>query len=531
MKVRLGSALAVVLMASPASLPVVLPQAGWAQEIGIPHGFDLGRYARSVIFLESGGDYGAWNSDAASGAAGAYQFLPAALADANFVTGDLRGGWASVSWTPVARNYGITSMSTFLMSREGQDEAFRRYTMVLWRQLNAVSPNAVAAIGSIIDGQPVTEGGVLALAHFAGAGGAGQFFRHMDDFTQMPAYSRFRASNPRIFASQASIRAFMVERLRLGAEAHPPVRSEPSIRLSCFTTPILQAGARVSSPFGVDRTGRASSGYHVGLDMVDNVRGEMRAGMPMRVISGPGGSVNGFKMETADGRQRVGFLHNRVVRVRPGDEVAADQVVALMGDRGSPGAVHLHLMMQLRADVVRQAAESVGKVWAEGSLGYGTKGPSATAATVSSATGDTYFVVNPEPYLWDRVPFNANLLRDYANQGLSRPDGLTLEPTCGPTVEDIDNERISSTNGGDTSGGGLATTGTGTAMTDQVAAAMATEEGRDAVIEYMTASLGELETRRTALEGDSLRAVAWAGFGLATATSVQIDAGVDSGEE
>lgn len=507
--------------------------------LGIPDGFDLKSYAEAVVVHESnGGDYSAWNSAAKSGAAGAYQFLPAALADANFVSGNVTSGWGGVTWTPVAQGFGITSIQTFLTSHAGQDEAMKRFTALQWRNVNRVSPNAVAAIGSVVDGVRVTPGGVLAVAHFAGQGGVGHMFRHMDDFSKMPGYSRMKASNPRVFASQASARAHFVKYLKAGGKAHTGVGAPAdetggaggtggpsSGGLACFTSPILGGGARVSSPFGVDRTGRSSKGYHTGLDLVDSARGEMRAGMAMTVVSGPGGGTNAFKMETADGRQRVGFLHNRVVKVGVGDKVTPDQVVALMGDRGSPGAVHLHLVMQLRADVIQQAADGVGKVWASGSQGYGTKGRPESAEAVAKSGPNAYFVVNPEPYLWARLPFNANLLKDYASQGLSRPDGKTLETTCGPTVEDMANDRIASSNGGDTADGGFGSTGIGLVASDQVAIALATEEGRDAVIEYMTASLGDLESRRTSQQGDSMRALGWAGVGLATAVDTAINYG------
>lgn len=521
-----------IAVAVALGVPALPASSAWAIDIpsginlGIPENFDLRKYAEAVVVYESGGSYSAWNADAASGAAGAYQFLPAALADANFISGNTGSGWGGVIWTPVAQEFGITSIQSFLASRAGQDKALERFTLSQWRAVGRSSPNAIAAIGSVVDGVRVTPGGVLAVAHFAGQGGVGQFFRYMDNFSAMPSYSKFKKSNPRVFATQASARAHFVKYLKAGAKAHPGAGASPSAGLACFTAPILGAGTTVSSPFGVDRTGRASPGNHVGLDLVDSKRGEMRAGMAMKVIAGPGGGVNGFTMQTPDGRQRVGFLHNRVVHVGVGDEVTPDQVVAMMGDRGTPGAVHLHLMMQLRADVIQKAAESVGKVWGLGN-GYGSKGPPAGVKAVTDASPTSYFVVNPEPYLWKRVPFQAGLIKTYASQGLDRPDGLTLPTTCGPSVEDMDNNLIASGNGGETATGGLTTTGVGLAMTDQVAIALATEEGRDAVIEYMTASLGDLETRRVSQQGDALRAMAWAGVGLATAVNADMNNGVN----
>jgi len=55
----------------------------------------------------------------------------------------------------------------------------------------------------------------------------------------------------------------------------------------CLQIPIMsQAGEKATSPFGVDRTGRASVGYHLGLDLINSVgRGDsIYAGVPGRVI-------------------------------------------------------------------------------------------------------------------------------------------------------------------------------------------------------------------------------------------------------
>lgn len=239
----------------------------------------------------------------------------------------------------------------------------------------------------------------------------------------------------------------------------------------------------------------------------------MVAGLAGSVVNAGVGSVNGVTVQTSDGLMRYAYLHNDSVKVRQGDSVAVGDQLATMGDAGSPGAIHLHLMVALRADVVQTAGESIGKVWAIGS-GFGSKGAPLSSGAIPR-DAETYLVVNPETFLHHRIPFQPGLLSAYAPQGLDRPDGLTLEPTCGPTAEMLSNMGIAaSSNGGMTMDGAIGF-GTQLISSNQVIMAMATEEGRDALIEMSQSSYQQLSRQSHNIGADRMRAATWAAMGAA----------------
>lgn len=487
-----------------------------AGDLGIPHDFDFTAYKREVIGVESAGSgtYSALNST--SGAAGAYQFMPVAIVDIGYgsYTGGGRG-WSGVTWTSLASP--VSSLDSFLANPGVQDRAIADFTKLLWRRM-ASSGGVMSEIGKTINGVPITEGGMISAAHFLGAGGAASFVRAGYTCAGIGNLTAILRQNG--FSSVADCTQHVMKRFEIGARAHGETSSAvASVGTQCQQVAIMDpAGEAISSPFGVDRTGRASAGFHAGLDMV-NARGdrtELKAGIDGTIGSSIGAGMNSFQIISNDGLQKFGYLHNRVVKVRANEKVTADQVVSIMGSKGSGNAVHLHLAAFLRGDVVQAAADDLGRVFAVGGMGYGDKSAYLSAQKVAELGSEsTYFVVNPERFLHHRVKFQPGILAAYASQGLDRPDGLTLEPTCGPTAEDLaDNGVMASSNGGTTADGGMSMTGTGMAVSEQVSMAMATEEGRDAVIEYGTAIVGQIERRRAAMQGEAMRSSLWAGMNL-----------------
>lgn len=494
---------------------------GGAHALGIGNGFDLRVYAVAVMGPESAGNYGAMNSS--SEAAGAYQFLAPSLAETGIVSCTGRR-WDSCTWTARARSEGVSSLDEFLHTEAGrrlQDQGFAEFTTMHWRRL---SDESKSSIGLERGGAVVTEGGLLSAAHFLGAGGMNQFVASGFTGRDLKNLPLILAQNG--FRNVAELDAYVMSRIRSGAAAHgevpegAPPMTVSGLGLTCQLAPVLDpVGLVVTSPFGVDRTGRASAAFHVGLDMVnDQGRGApLRAGIEGRVVSA-GGASNGILMETADGRQRFGFLHNDVVYRDVGAEVAPDDVVARMGDRGSPGSVHLHLMTALRADVAREAAESLGKVWSVGQ-GYGNQGLPLSDAALRDVLPESWIVVNPETFLYERIPFRPHLLTEpqYVAQGLSRPDALTLPNTCGPMRWDVDGTAsIRSTNGGTTVDGGYTQTGVGLVSSGQVAAGLAAHEARDALIEAASSSMGLNVRQRAQSRSAGMRTATWAAVLLQT---------------
>lgn len=510
------------IFVSAALICAISSTSSLAQDIGVPNGFDIGLYHVVVVGAESSGDYSAMNRN--TFAAGAFQIMPQTMMDLGYVSGSGSAddaAWSNYSWTAAAQQWGINSMADYLGSKSFQDKAFRELTYKEWTR---ISDPAKATIGLTLDGFTVREGGLLNAAHFLGAAGLSRFVSSGFDASGLSNVSRIVSQNN--MADVAALNRYVKGRIKAGRAAHRDGEGAGSgaaggamsvsgaeLGLSCFQNTIVTPTESVSSPFGVDRSGRAgaSSGFHVGLDIVNAPRGgPMVAGLAGTVINAEVGNVNGVTIEVDGGLMRYAYLHNSTVKVRTGDSLAVGDVVSTMGDRGSPGATHLHLMVALRADVVKAAGESLGHVWAMGG-GFGSKGaPLSTGAIPTSS--DTYLVVNPETFLNRRIPFQPHLLTGYAGQGLVRPDGKTLEPTCGPTVDALNNAGISaSSNGGSTVDGNIGY-GSQAATSDQVVMALATEEARDAMMEYSYSSFYDLKRAENNVNAGSQRATGWAGM-------------------
>ena len=450
--------------------------------------------------------------------------MPAKMVDLGYVSGSGASDatWSNYTWTARARQAGVSSLSDFLSNSSFQDSAFKQMTLLEWNR--RISSTAKLSVGTAPDGFLVREGGLLNGAHFLGGGGLSKFVASGFTGKDLSKLSLILAQNG--MGSLSALDTYVKKRIKDGQAAHREGEgagagaadgsmsvSGASLGLNCFANGIVDsAGEAVSSPFGVDRTGRASPGYHTGLDIVNSERrgSPMVAGLAGTVINANVGSVRGVTVEVDGGLMRYAYLHNESVAVRTGDTVAVGDKVSTMGDSGSPGAVHLHLMVALRSDVVQAAGESLGNVFALGN-GFGSK--SAPLSTGAIPTDNkTYIVVNPETFLNHRLSFQASVLAAYKSQGLIREDGMTLEPTCGPTVDALNSAGITaSTNGGSTSSGNIGY-GTQAVTSQQVVTAMATEEARDALMEYSHSSYYDLKRNANNVSGSSRRSAGWAGM-------------------
>jgi hypothetical protein len=257
----------------------------------------------------------------------------------------------------------------------------------------------------------------------------------------------------------------------------------------------------------------ASMGYHQGLDLTNNAgRGDpILAGVYGRVFvskAGSGGNVVG--VETDDGKQRFLFFHLDSRSVGVGDTVEPDTVVGIQGSTGvSYTAVHLHLSSLLRGSELRSLGNSGGRVWRSNAGWAGTKSSSPlTSSQIAGALPDDFYFVNPETYLHHRIPFNVP--ERYAVQGIDRPDGLTLEPTCTPSDEFFDRSAIRSANGGTSTANGMQADAAHQSAEDGVHGA--TQEFKEAAITLGQAQMGDLAGQNIASSSPAYRALGWAGL-------------------
>ena len=429
--------------------------------------------------------------------------MPASLAPFVARVSASEGNWTSVNqyncagafqFCPATRQrYYPGSLADFLASPSAQVSAYRRYMADEWKLASGNGFPSLVGRQVCWEGAcaTVTESSILMGCQFgcASRGALGRYYQTGD-------CSAARDGNG------LSVCSYLIRGAGFDVSAitgtTPPGPTPPAGGGLCFERDLLSmAGVRVTSPFGVDRTGRASAGHHLGLDIANNAgRGDLvLAGLPGKVVRSSADRTNSVFIETADGRQRIGYLHGSARRVAVGDSVLSDTAVIAQGDTGAPGAVHLHLEVHVSGEVVASLGQSAGRVWPLQSRDafFGNKASSGLAgASLAGAAPAPFYVVNPETYLHSRLPFASSVLSapQYARQGFSRPDGKTLTPTCAPSGDFVDQGGMASSNGGASALGGVSDFGVAAAANPQTLANIAASDARDAAIQYGQAAIG-----------------------------------------
>ncbi|MFG1404099.1 M23 family metallopeptidase [Xanthobacter sediminis] len=230
------------------------------------------------------------------------------------------------------------------------------------------------------------------------------------------------------------------------------------------------AGERVISPYGVDRTGRASAGWHQGLDIVNS------AGRGDPILSGTAGHVSyahqahgaGEYITVNAGDMKWIYMHMQQARQDlAGKNVQPGEQIGQMGCTGMGECrPHLHLGALLRGDALK-AAGAGGRVWREGS-GKSLGNSPLTADAIKSAMPSTWYLVNPEPYLDHQIPMDGSdgAAAVYGPQ-LGGWRSSTLPRTCSPDQTVTENPRLASTTG----------TGAASAAVDSLASNAGGNEG------------------------------------------------------
>jgi hypothetical protein len=199
---------------------------------------------------------------------------------------------------------------------------------------------------------------------------------------------------------------------------------------TCLTADIMSpAGQRVSSPYGVNRTGRpgASAGYHQGMDIVNS------QGAGTKIFSGSAGPVSyydftggGVIADVTSGDTRFLYLHMNTTNLNAGQSgsVAAGDQVGTMGCAGMRHcAPHLHLGTLLKGSALSTSGTN-GRAW---KMGSGKGASPMTADAIKSALPQAWYYVNPEPFLPRRIPISTK----YPDMA-GGPRDTTLPKTCSP---------------------------------------------------------------------------------------------------
>ncbi|MEC5382744.1 hypothetical protein VSX64_18045 [Aurantimonas sp. C2-6-R+9] len=168
-------------------------------------------YLDHITGAESGGDYAVFNHGGHTKALGRYQFIPSTFADLGYLnyTSGSKKEWSSYSFSAESRSKGISSVNDLRHSDAGhrlQDEGFNRFTNRNWSSLTSSTRGAV---GSTIEGAPVTQNGLLSMSHFLGAGGTNKWVQAGFDASALPW--NFVTANG--FSSYAELNNYLLGRM------------------------------------------------------------------------------------------------------------------------------------------------------------------------------------------------------------------------------------------------------------------------------------------------------------------------------
>lgn len=229
----------------------------------------------------------------------------------------------------------------------------------------------------------------------------------------------------------------------------------PAWAATCLDAEIMSSGGMaVTSPFGVDRTGRASKGWHMGLDIV-NGQGK---GSP--IYSGSTGKAQyryqasgaGHYMTIDSGDMRYLYMHLQNADQRlSGKQVSAGDRLGQMGCSGMRNcAPHLHLSAQIKGDSLSSSGAQ-GRAF--NSMSKSLSNRPLTADGIKAALPNSWYVVNPEPFLPHPIPFREST-KGYGPQ-MGGWRSMTLPRTCSPDPSVVPNARVASTTDTGSSSAGL----------------------------------------------------------------------------
>lgn len=158
---------------STLSISLFAANASLAQDEACASGDVEGGYGQMIMGME-GGSLGYAATTTLGTATGAYQFTYATLGSLGYI--DLAasslpsfggGEWSGVVWTG---KDGVMSRDQFLSNHAAQDRAFQEFT-----SKNLASVQSSWTPGQVVNGIPLTAGGVAAATHMLGAGGFNQW--------------------------------------------------------------------------------------------------------------------------------------------------------------------------------------------------------------------------------------------------------------------------------------------------------------------------------------------------------------------
>lgn len=205
--------------------------------------------------------------------------------------------------------------------------------------------------------------------------------------------------------------------------------------------PISTSGLRINSGFGVQRNLSKSMGWHMGLDLSDAAGcGQGRKGEPVK--AGFGGTLErhgsaaarsngGLYAIVRNGNYSAIYMHLQDIVYETGKSVAAGDVIGHCGDTGAWGSPHLHLGMLASGSVVNSFGDQRSFRFGQSKLGS-----SLTASAIHDASPTPLYLVNPENFLPQSLPYASGGQSGSCSGGAAPPiDTSTSNPEKPPTSQ------------------------------------------------------------------------------------------------
>lgn len=351
-----------------------------------PVATDCTSFMRNIRMSEGSGNY---QTNTGNGFYGAYQMGEDALTDAGYMDGN--GNWTG-------RN-GVNSLEDYLNNSTAQDDAFLRYGEKNLGYLNGWEQY----IGQTIGGVQVTRAGLIAGAHLVGAGGLKYWLTSGGDCTNKGTGSDAVDGNGTCAGT------YLAEN-QVNEQCGPGDSGGGGG--SCLVAHPVQSPVIFSEYGAFNRAGvdQGNNGWHRGADIYPkDAQGQASMGQPLFAAHDGKLGVGGMGLIVSNGQFRTLYLHSG--SMPESRDVMAGEEIGKIGDKKSAGKPHLHFEVQVPKSAVAATKCIIGQDTDDCAFpvvpgrepkrdpnGY------ATSQSLASAAPNTWFYVNPERYLKERVP-------------------------------------------------------------------------------------------------------------------------------
>ena len=393
-----------------------------------PTATDCGGFMNNIRQSEGSGNY---TTNTGNGFYGAYQMGDEALQDAGYM--DAGGNWTGKD--------GVKSLDDYLSNPTAQDNAFLAYGE---KNLSYLG-NWQQYIGQTINGVPVTRAGLIAGSHLVGAGGLKYWLSSGGDCTNKGTGSDAVDGNGTCAGTYLAEN--QVNEQCTGGEGGGGAGS--CLAAHPVTSPVI------FSEYGAwDRPGAgAGNGWHRGSDIYPkDAVGQASNGQQLFAAHDGKLTLGGMGVMVTGDQFRTLYLHSYS---RPDSrDVKAGEEIAKIGDNKSAGKPHLHFEVQVPASAVSATKCVPGSSTDDCAFpeGGGKRDPNgyATADSLRAASPKTWFYVNPERYLKERVPvIGMAAVRAGRNQSLQNTctPGQTVAETPTSSGESVNTNTMASGDG------------------------------------------------------------------------------------